>query len=512
MSSGLATRGDREAAAPVGFLRSPPGPSDANPMVPPAAVWPVRVVAMATATFVIVFCWLVLYKHAHLGTRAFDLAIFDQGLWLLSQGETPFVTVRGLHLFGDHSSFLMIPLVPLYWIWADVRVLLVITVLAMAAGGPLVYAAARAEKVDRWPAAALGVGFLLLPAVQWQVWDTFHPEVLAVPLLIAAYLLALRNRPGWALVLLAAVLLAKEDAALVVIPLAVYLGLRFRRRWLALGGAALGVGALVLNFKVLLPHWSPTGELIYTGRYDAFGNSLFDIMWGVLTSPGDVGAALLNAEEPLYLVGLILPLVAAVFAPEVLLVAVPTLLANLLSGHRYQGMLEYHYTAYVIAVVAIAGVVGMRRLTGWAEDRSVRWTRSVIGVALVAALTGCIVGGPWGLGRRNPWAGNAARSELATEALAMIPKDAMVAGDGRLIVHLAHRPIVHQFPNPVVLRNWGAEEADPPPSDQFDWLVMRADVASLDDLVLRELGKLTASGTFVMYFANDEVIVFRRAR
>jgi uncharacterized membrane protein len=478
---------------------------------PPAGVWAPRLVTIATAAFVAGFSWLVLYKHAHLGTRAFDLAIFDQGLWLLSEGETPFVTVRGLHLFGDHSSFIMIPLVPLYWIWPDVRVLLVLTVLAMAAGGALVYAAARAENINPWPAAAMGVGFLLLPAVQWQVWDTFHPEVLAVPLLLAAYLLTLRNHPGGALGLLALVLLVKEDAPLAVIPMAIYLGLRFRRRWLAIGGGVLGVGALILNFKVLLPHWSPTGDLIYSGRYEPFGSSLPEIIWGVLTSPGEVVASLLNAEQPLYLVALILPMAAAVAAPEILALGAPTLLANLLSTHRYQGMVEYHYTAYIIAVAAIAGVVGLRRLTAWAAGRSVRWTRAAIVVALVAALTGCIVGGPWGIGRRNPWAGHAARADLVAEALAVVPKDAMVAGDGRLVVHLAHRPIVHHFPNPVALRNWGTDGSDPPASDQFDWLVMRADLTGLDDLVFRELGKLTESGTFVRYFANDEVIVFRRA-
>ncbi len=482
-----------------------------GPGAPRTQLWAPRLVAAATTIFVVVFSWLVLYKHAHLGTRSFDLAIFDQGLWLLSQGETPFVTVRGLHLFGDHTSFLMIPLVPLYWIWADVRVLLIVTVLAMAAGGPLVYAAARAEKIERWPAAALGVAYLLLPAVQWQVWDVFHPEVLAVPLLIAAYLLALRGRAGWSLVALSVVLWAKEDAALVVVPLAIYLGLRFRRQLLAIGGTALGIGALLVNFGLLLPHWSPTGELIYTGRYGAFGDSLAGIAWGVLTSPGEVITAVLAPEQPLYLVALVLPLLAALAAPEILLVAGPTLLANLLSAHRYQAMVQYHYTAYVIAVVAIAAIVGTRRLTAWSKRRSPRWTKAVVGVGLVAAVTGCILGGPWGLERRNPWAGYAARSDLVSEALAVIPDDAAVAGDGRLIVHLAHRPIVYDFPNPVAPRNWGAPGSDLPPPDDFDWLVVRADLEGMDELFLRELGKLTASRTFIRVLANDEVTVFRRA-
>ena len=75
---------------------------------------------VAAGVFLVVFGLLILQRHRTYGTFTFDLGIFDQGLWLLSRGETPFVTLRGLHLFGDHSSYLMLPVVPLYWLLPDV--------------------------------------------------------------------------------------------------------------------------------------------------------------------------------------------------------------------------------------------------------------------------------------------------------------------------------------------------------------------------------------------------------
>lgn len=471
--------------------------------------WPARSVAAATAAFIALFSVLTLYKHAHFGTRAFDLGIFDQGLWLLSEGETPFVTVRGLHLFGDHSSFLMLPLVPLYWIWADVRILLILTVLAMAAGGPLLYATARAEGLPRWPAAGLGVGFLLLPAVQWQVWDVFHPEVLAVPLLIAAYLLTLRRHPGWALVALLVVLLAKEDAALVVLPLALYLGVRFKQRWVAVGGGTAAIGAAVVNFGFLLPHWSPTGELIYSGRYEAFGDGFAEIVWGALTSPGDVITMALAGERPLYIIGLVLPLIASLAAPEILLLAAPTLMANLLSVHSYQAQLPYHYTAYIIAVAAIAAVVGTRRLIQWTNDWSSTRRRTLVAMVIVVALAGSLAG-PWGLWRTNPWAGRVADSASASEAIALIPADAKVAAESRFVAHLGHRKTIYVFPNPVLERNWSAGGVNRPPANDFDWLVIRTDTATMDAVIRVEVEKLTSSAAFVEVVANDEVRVLRR--
>ncbi|GAB4535307.1 MAG: hypothetical protein Tsb0014_22200 [Pleurocapsa sp.] len=50
----------------------------------------------------------------HLFQSNFDLAIFDNGLYLLAQGQEPFVTFRGLHILGDHAAWILYPLALLY--------------------------------------------------------------------------------------------------------------------------------------------------------------------------------------------------------------------------------------------------------------------------------------------------------------------------------------------------------------------------------------------------------------
>jgi len=64
----------------------------------------------------------------------FDLGIFDQGVWLLSRFKTPFVTLMGLNLFGDHASYIMMAMVPVYWVWPEPQALLVVQTLALAVG------------------------------------------------------------------------------------------------------------------------------------------------------------------------------------------------------------------------------------------------------------------------------------------------------------------------------------------------------------------------------------------
>jgi len=89
--------------------------------------------------FVGSFVWLTWLTHARFGTFGFDLGIFDQGVWLLSRFRDPFVTIRGLPLFGDHASYILVLVAPLYWIWADPRLLLLLQVVFLAIPAASVY-------------------------------------------------------------------------------------------------------------------------------------------------------------------------------------------------------------------------------------------------------------------------------------------------------------------------------------------------------------------------------------
>lgn len=91
-------------------------------------------------------------QHVTFGDHVFDVRIFDQGLWLLSTGREPFVSLRGLHLFADHSSYVMVLLAPLYWPWSDYRMLMIVSLACLASGAPLLHAIARRHGLAPWTA------------------------------------------------------------------------------------------------------------------------------------------------------------------------------------------------------------------------------------------------------------------------------------------------------------------------------------------------------------------------
>lgn len=475
-------------------------------MVPEAAVdpragstrvdWYAVTVGVATAVFTVVFSVRMVTEYRRFGLWAFDLGIFDQGLWLFSRFETPFVTVRGLHLFADHSSYLMVPIAPLYWVAPHAEALLIFTVLVLAVGGPLAYYATRAVGAPRLLAAVVGIGYLASPAVQWNVQGTFHPEQLVVPLLIGAFLLFARGRDRWALVLVVLALLAKEDVGLIVVPFGLFIWWWFDKRRQGMIIAALGVIALIVNLELLLPHFSPTGEMLYAWRYARLGEGLFGIATGLFLHPEVIVEAVTDPARLGYLALLLLPMPLALIEPRALLIAVPAALANLVSTHPYQYEVVYHYTVYLLVGVVIAAALGAARAGNWESDR---WRNGMVAASVVAAI---------GFVSWSPLVSTSAAEQVdrdaAAEAIALIPPDAAVSAWNQYVPHLTHRRIIYQYPNPWERWNYGIGGQPLPDPRTVEWVLARA--GEHDHVTDR----LLASGEFEVVYDEDAVLLLRR--
>jgi uncharacterized membrane protein len=442
-------------------------------------IGPAWVVGLAIAVWCLWFGRLALNRWETLSTGVFDLGIFDQGLWLLANGETPFVTLRGLHLFADHASYLLALLTPVYWVWSDPRALILLAVLAPAVAVWLTFRIGLSEGLGRWSAAAVALAVLAHPAMAWTPWDAFHPETLAIALIPAAYLAAARGRYGWMFAFGLLVSLAKEDAFLVVVPMAFYFGWRWAssRRWAwALGGSA-GLIA-VISWAVVIPELSPTGALIYADRM------IFDpTFWLSWTRLG-------------YIAALVVPVLVVVAAPRLLAIAIPAVLVNLVSAHGYQHQIRWHYTAYILGVLAIAAPIGLKRIYDrWGEELEVGLIsdRGTSGlpiryVVVAVSLAGLVLIGP-NLSADKDWGGNpSAEHETMRDALEMIPDDAVVAASGTVATHLAHRTDIYMMPNPFVRKFWGVGGVVPrlPNYDTVEWMVVKVDHADTDTTLVHE--------------------------
>ncbi len=476
-----------------------------------AAVW------ATTALFAATFGTLILRQHDAYATQTFDFGIFDQGLWLLSRLRDPFVTLRGLPLFADHSSYVMVPLAPLYWLWDDPRALLLLTVGLLAAVGPLALAAGRALGLPPVLSAAVAISALAHPALGWATWWTFHPELVAIPLLLAAFLLALRGRARGTLLVLVVVLSVKEDAALVVAPLGLWMALSDQIRGptatavrrAGMVAAALSVVWFVVDVGFVLPSLSPTGELVYTGRYAAFGDGLAGALWGMLSDPVRVLDVLLADDRPWYLLQMLGPLAICLLRPSLLVVALPVTLANLLSGQAGQHDIRFQYSAYLSAIVVAAAVLGAKRAVALAGGRAA--PVAMVSVAVVAAAVAANVAwSPSPVGRHaEEWITDSGSDQVVADALARIPAGDVVSAGAFLTPHLAHRPVVYLYPNPFSRSYWAVDGVALPPTDEVEWVVVRPGDVAGDEAKATYEG-LRAGGEWEVVVDDPTVVLLHR--
>ena len=78
-------------------------------------------------------------RHALFQSASFDLGIFDQAVYLISQNLSPISTFIGFHILGDHAAVIFYPIAILYKIYPDVHWLFAIQALVLASGIPLVW-------------------------------------------------------------------------------------------------------------------------------------------------------------------------------------------------------------------------------------------------------------------------------------------------------------------------------------------------------------------------------------
>lgn len=429
-----------------------------------SVTWAQGVMIIVVVLYIAYFTKLSLSRHHSLGYSSYDSALYDQGVWLLSRGESPFVTLMGRNLFGDHSSFILLFLVPFYWVWPGAGVLFLAQSAAIGLGAVPVFLYGRKRLGSEWPAVVLASCYLLHPAIGGTNLENFHPDAFLGVLVGFAIWAALERKWKTYALFVVLALLVKEDASLVLVPLGVWVGVR--RDWRI--GVATAFGSLAfMAFAMLVVMRGLIGVPTRNGWRIPFGGPR-GVIDTAVTNPTDLIRHFRSEQRPWYLVQMTAPF-AWLFAraPSVALISGLVLFTNVLSTFWYQFQIDYHYS--LVAVPALA--MGTVHAIGAMRDR---WTLPSDGVvapvtipvrsgavALVAtmALLTSFLWSPVPWGRTEVFVGNPSNAwaSAADDIIEVLPSDAVVAAHYRITPHVAHRTEIYQFPTPFRSVLYGAD-------------------------------------------------------
>ena len=482
------------------------------------------VLAAAVVAYVLFYGNYVVLEHNRFQTFGFDLGIFAQGTWLLAHFHDPFVTLRGLDLFGDHASFILIVLAPIYRLWSDPRALLLLQVIATAVPAIVTYCIG-AKRIGPTAGLAVALAYLLYPAMQWAAVWQFHPETLATAFLSLAALTAELRRHRWLAVFVGLALLCKEDVSFVVFGFGAALWLRGNRRpglWVATAAAVYFV-AVTFGVMHLI---NGSGNLYFQRNYGISQHGIAGVALGLPHVVSQAWSTAINDKGLLYLTLVFLPLLMLPLLDwRGLLPTVPPLLLNLGSNVPYQQQIHFQYlatSAPFLALATIGGLTALRTrqgpsapMTAGSDHNSILMPgeRGLVPVLLAllvmaAALswTHGPVDGAWQLSRTAASAGDLEKRT----ALATIPAGAVVSAQYDLDPHLTSRTGDYEFPNPFAAANWGMPGDEP--SDRMTQsvryvIVEPTNLGASDRAVYDELA---ISGQWQSIFSGTYVTVLRR--
>lgn len=461
-------------------------------------------VAAAIGFYFVRFALLSVQVQDGYGAPGFDMGIFDQGVWLLSRFHAPFVTVMGRNLFGDHTSFVLLLAVPLYWIWPEAQTLLVLQSLLLAVAAVPIYLLALRRLRSVPLATALALAYLLNPALQNGNLEQFHPEAFLVLFLALAIYAALEWKRTLLVVSVAGCLLVKEDTALLVVPLALWVAWRRDRR-LGLQLAVAAAAYMAIAYEVVIR--SLLGTTSFYANRLPFGG-LGGLAAAPFAHPGKFSSYLVSGYRPFYVwqMGASFGWLFLV-APEVAAVGLLTLFENVISNFPYMQQILYHYSLPLVPVLAMGTVFAVARI------RSRRLQVAATSYVLVAAVVACSL---WGLApfSRNPVYPHSAPDSpavlAANRALRSVPPHAVISAAYPYVSHLDHRVYCYQWPTPFRATYWGlyTEEGKTLPSAaKVQYLVIPA-LRSADD----EVVFLRIRSQFRLISAGGGVQVYRRVR
>jgi uncharacterized membrane protein len=461
---------------------------------------------LAMAVFVGVFVAQTWALHRHFGTYGFDVGIYDQGTWLLSRLRAPFVTVRGLNLFGDHASYILVLVAPLYRLWADPRLLLLLQALALAVPAWVVYRLGAKHLGNPAAGLAVAIAYLAFPAMQWALTWQFHPETLAATFLALAALAADERRTRLMVAWLGLALLCREDVGLVV---AGFGGLLILTGQRAVGRRVLATGLIwwVLATFLFIPWANGRQTNLFELNYGVTGIGPIAFLRALPSMIGRALATALSNQGLGYLLLVLIPLLGLpLLAPRALLPVAPALFLNLAAIPPEPHQIRYQYLATAAPFLAIATVAGLRVV---ASRR-----RALVAPLLVALVVAALAmdqrfgPAPWSHDRIVATASPA--DQARDRALAMIPADVPVSAQFNLVAHLSHRVKIFEFPNPFRSANWGLSGDVHAASDQQDLRYVVVDRSLLDQDQQTLLHDLQASPDWATRLDSSNLVLLER--
>ncbi len=246
-------------------------------------IWVIIILQIA---FFIFYTAFAIHKHNNFFT-GYDLAIFDQALWKLSQFNIPDSSIRNVPvIFADHFDPVITTLAPFYRFISSPKTLLVLQSAILILPVYIFYKWGKEENINNKYIIILSLFYLTSPALQAVINFDFH-EIIFAPLFLITVFYFL-NKKKWLpyFIFTTLLILTKETLPLLVSVIGVFIAVKHKKCQIGVATFILGLASFFTIVKIIMPQINyPHANYAYLDMYPGFENGLIKGGLHFLTHP-----------------------------------------------------------------------------------------------------------------------------------------------------------------------------------------------------------------------------------
>lgn len=382
----------------------------------------------------------------------FDLAIYDQAIWLYSRFKVPIVTVRGLNILGDHFSPILILIAPVFWIFEDARVLLVLQAQIVSLSAFFIFKTLIQLLKNQRDAFILSLSFFFFLGLQYALDYDFHLISIAVlPISLIFYGLFLNKMfPYWLGIVIAFGL--KEDLPILISFISLYEFVILKMKRLGLLTMVLAIGYFFLEIKVIMPLFQINGEIKNYLDFYGLGGTLGEMVKNSITQPWLVVREMFNSSDKIrtFILSQVPFAFLPLFSPLFWFSSLPIWMERFLSYTSTRWQFEQYYGISLTPILVLSSaqvILFLRKKLSKIGFRRAEISLVLCTIVLVCSIvTNIVAHSPLTrLWHREYYQQTEAEKSME-EVVKLIPPGKSVSAQLPLISHLSHREQLFLFP------------------------------------------------------------------
>ncbi|MBQ3265811.1 MAG: DUF2079 domain-containing protein [Ruminococcus sp.] len=324
-------------------------------------------VLFAVTTFV--FGYYTSMKYQSYSNFTFDFGIFAQMYERMASSFAPNTTVERSYMmshFGVHFSPIFYLFLPGYWIFRSPIYLFYVQAAAVAAGVFAVYLIAGRLGLSGKLTLALELIYAFYPCLFNGTFYDFHENKFLTTIILFLFYFIISKNTVWEFVFALLLLSVKEDAAIYLIVIALFVMINRKEVYRGLIILGMAVVWFIVAQRIVAASGEEGVMISRLSDYFVNGEQTFgSVFKGVFFDMGNLIKQMFTAEKIPFVLWMLAPVLFAPFMTKKIssmILLFPIIPINLMQSWKYQYDVDYQYTYGVAALIIISAIFVIAKL------------------------------------------------------------------------------------------------------------------------------------------------------